>query len=244
MIRRQADFTPGPDRERAPAAHDALTATRESAIALLTDRFADETLSVEAFEARLEQLYAARTSAELEVVMRDLEQVRTSVPVPAASARYSPAAEQAATPQSHLTAILASAQRVGRWLVPPFLDVQVALGDAMIDLRDAMLPSGDCVIDVFVVLGEVKLLVPPGVVVNDTVSCVMGTIHNDAMDDGRITPGGMRVRLTGTALMSEITVRVALPGDAAASAWKRAKRRGDRRWAVTRWWTKRRGAGQ
>jgi hypothetical protein len=244
MIRRQPDSDLRADQERAPATHDALTAARESAIALLTDRFADETLTVEDFEARLEQLYAARTSAELEVVMRDLAEAPTSVPVPAASARYAPAAGQAVAPQSHLAAILASAQRVGRWLVPPFLDVQVVLGDAMIDLRDAMLPTGDCVIDVFVALGEVKLLVPPGVVVNDTVSSVMGSVHNDAMDDGRIAPRGIRVSLTGTALLSEISVRVALPGDPAASAWKRAKRRGDRRWAVSRWWGRRRGVEQ
>jgi hypothetical protein len=245
MISRQPDPAPRADREGVPpAALAALTAARESAIALLTDRFADETLTVEEFEARLEQLYAARTSAELEVVMRGLAEAPTGVPVPPALARYSPAAGQATVPQSHLSAILASAKRVGRWLVPPFLEVQVVLGDAMIDLRDAMLPSGDCVIDVFAVLGDVKLLVPPGVVVNDTMSSVMGSVHNDAIDDGRMAPGGMQVRLTGTALLSEIGIRVALPGDPATSAWKRAKWGGDRRSAISRWWASRRGVGR
>ena len=223
MTRPQPDALRAGVRQRAPAS-DALTAARQGAIALLTDRFADDSLTVEDFEQRLDQLYAARTSAELDAVMRELARLRPN-DVPAARPTYAPPAEQSVAP-SHgdLVAILGSTQRTGHWVAPGYLDVQVVLGEAMIDLRDAVLLSGRCEITIFAALGGVKLLVPPGIVVDDDVSSIMGEVRNDATDDGRFAPGP-RVRISGTALMAEVGVRVALPGDPAARAWKRAKRR-------------------
>jgi hypothetical protein len=122
-------------------------------------------------------------------------------------------------------AVLAPAQRTGRWVVPQFLDVELVLGEVMIDLREAVLPPAECEIAVFAALGEVKVLVPPGVIVDESVSTFMGNVRNDAAADGQLTPGALRVRLSGTALMAEIGVRVASPGESAARVWKQAKRK-------------------
>jgi len=225
MTRYEPDSLPAANGARAPGGVDALTAARQSAIALLTDRFADDSLTVEDFEARLDRIYSARSSAELHAVMGDLAQPRPGQHEPA-RVPHSPPAEPGATPsQGGLVAILGSTQRAGRWVVPRLLDVQVVLGDAMIDLREALVPSGDCEISVLAALGGVKVLVPPGVIVEDNVSSVMGTVRNDAADDRQFDAGAVRVRLSGIAMMGEVNVRVALPGDPASRAWKRAKRR-------------------
>ena len=229
MTRHEPDSLSADDEAREPAAVDALTAARQRAIALLTDRFADDSLTVEDFEARLDRLYSARSSAELHAVMRDLAQPRPGHPEPA-WVPYAPPAEQAATPSTGgVVAILSSTQRAGRWVMPRFLDVQVVLGDAMIDLREALIPSGGCEISVFAALGGVKVLVPPGVIVEDHVSSVIGAVHNDAADDRQLDPRAVRVRLSGIALLGDVNVRMALPGDPASRAWKRAKRGRSRR---------------
>lgn len=226
-----ADRRPVP----APPGQAVLAAARESAIALLTDRFADDTLTVDEFEARLDRLYAAGTAAELDGVMRDL----VHVPAGELAASRGPAGAQNAVPSAYspnspngtapgsgrVVAILSETRRIGAWRVPGRLDLQAVLGDVMIDLRDATLPPGGCEIDVMAVLAQVRVLVPPGVVVEDGVTSVMSTVRNDAEDGSRLPTGATRVRLTGTAVLSEIGVRVALPGEPAKQAWKRAKPR-------------------
>jgi hypothetical protein len=225
--------------EQMPPSSRARSPAPESAKALLTDRFADDTQTVDEFEARLERLNAARTSEELDAVMRDLVDVRRADSRPsapagmgayAAPAAYDPMAARApAAPRDgRVYAILSNAQRTGRWVVPGFLDVDVVMGDVMIDLREASLPMGDCEIAVFAFMGAAKVLVPPGVFVDEAVSSFMGTVRNDAADDARQAPGTARVRLTGTAVMAEINVRVAPPGEAPGRAWRQAKRRSRR----------------
>src|SRR3712207_5178566 len=50
----------------------ALEAARERAIRLLTDRFADDTLTVDEFEARLDRMYQGTAPADLEALTGDL----------------------------------------------------------------------------------------------------------------------------------------------------------------------------
>ena len=222
-------------REQASPPGGALEAARESAIALLSDRFASDNFSVEEFEARLALLTAARSSAELDAAMRDILQTRTGDAMPVSRGgvdpyafrpSYAPDASYVAPPASgRIFAVLAPAQRTGRWVVPQFLDVELVIGEVMIDLRDAVIPPTDCEIAVFAALGEVKILVPPGVIVDEGVSTFLGSVRNGATLEGQLTPGAVRVRLSGTALMAEIGIRVAPPGETASRAWRQSKPR-------------------
>ncbi|MEO6527441.1 MAG: hypothetical protein ABIP93_12500 [Gemmatimonadaceae bacterium] len=142
---------------------------------------------------------------------------------------YTPGAVQGdAAPDDQLSAILGEATRTGPWVLPPLLDVQVVLGEVLIDLRDAVLPPVGCEIALFGLLGAFKLLVPQGVVVVDELTSLGSTVRNDAAHDGVRMIRTTRVRLTGTAVMSEVEVRVAASGESARRAWKQAKRKGRR----------------
>jgi hypothetical protein len=55
-----------------PLPDPALHAARERVVRLLTDRYADETLTIEDFEARLDRLHALATPAALEAMAREL----------------------------------------------------------------------------------------------------------------------------------------------------------------------------
>ena len=211
--------TPRPSA-RPVAGGDALLLARERVIALLTDRFADDTITVEEFESRLERLHAARSVAELDLLMVDL----MAAPSDGVAQRRHPS-PFGATSVGRMIAILGEAKRTGVWAVPQQLDVKVILGDLLIDLREAVLPPGGCDLALFSVLGQIRILVPPGVEVVDQLFPMLTTVNNDSEPPGAQAPLGQRVRLTGTVVLTEITVRIAPRGERASAAWKKAKRR-------------------
>jgi len=214
-----------------PAERAALDAARERAIKLLTDRFADDTLTVEEFEVRLDRMYQAATPAELDALMGDLVSggVRPAgapgvVPQPAGGARPYPAPGE--TPAlRRMLAVMSETKQGGYWIVPRRLDVFAFMGEVFLDLRDAALPPGFCEIEVVAIMANVKVLVPPGVIVEGLLTSIMAAFGNDAEDDGRLPGSALRVRLTGLALMAEVRVRVAPPGEPAKRAWRQARHR-------------------
>lgn len=215
----------------APVQRATLDAARERAIRILTDRFADDTLTVEEFEARLDRMYKAGSTAELDAITGDL----ALVPAAGAGTAVEPLASRRLTtyqdigdrpPLRRVLSLMSETRHTGRLIVPRRLDVRAIMSDLMLDLRDAALPSGFCEIDVVAVMANVRVLVPPGVIVEGTTTAFMAAASNDAEDDGTLPAGATRVRLTGVAVMAEVRVRVAPPGEPAGRAWKQARQRG------------------
>src|SRR5881394_2900217 len=101
----------GPD---ALVAASALEAARERTIRVLTDRFADDTLSIEQFESRLDRMYKASTVPELEALLHEVETYRAQAPaVSPYSESYAP------TPgPRRLLSIMSNTERTGRWVMP------------------------------------------------------------------------------------------------------------------------------
>jgi hypothetical protein len=217
------------------AERGALEAARERAIRLLTDRFADDTLTVDEFEARLDRMYQATAPADLEALTADLVGATGMTEAPRSPGVASAAIARAVTgarpypapgetpPLRRIFALMSESKHTGRWIVPRRLDVRAIMGDLFLDLRDAALPPGFCEIDLMAVMSNVKVLVPPGVVVEGLLTSVMASVGNDAEDDGRLPATAVRVRLTGMAFMAEVRVRVAPPGMPAKQAWKHAR---------------------
>lgn len=227
---------PAPPHRPAPSPADraALDAARERAIRVLTDRFADDTLTVEEFEARLDRMYQAGSPAALDALTSDLVAGPPAAPAAApwlAGTPARPPARRGGYPAPgetpalrRMLAFLSNSRHSGRWTVPRRLDVRAVLGEVMLDLRDADLPPGFCEIDVGALMSNVNVLVPPGVVVEALVTSIMASVANDAEDDGRLPGDAMRVRLTGMAVMAEVRVRVAPPGEPTKAAWRHARR--------------------
>jgi len=201
----------------APVTSAALEASRAHTIRVLTDRFADDTLSVEEFEARLDRMYKASTLAELDALLREVDERVPRVAVAA------PSAYEVSAPR-RLFAFMSSTRRTGRWPMPRRLEVRAVMSDLFLDLRDVALPAGVCEIDGFVLMANVEILVPPGVIVEEMPLGVMSSIENDAVDEGQAGPGAPRIRLTGAAMMSNIEVRIAPSGINPRQAWKLARK--------------------
>ena len=218
-----------------PADRAALEAARERAIRLLTDRFADDTLTVDEFEARLDRMYQATVPADLDALTADLVGVTGVTDAPRSPGAATAAIARAATgvrpypvpgetpALRRVFALMSEQKKTGRWVVPRRLDVRAIMSDLFLDLRDAALPPAFCEIDLAAIMSNVKVLVPPGVVVENLLTAVMASVGNDAEDDGRLPASAIRVRLTGMALMAEVRVRVAPPGEPAKQAWRHAR---------------------
>ena len=191
-------FPPGqsPDPALLP-----LDDARQRAIRLLTDGYAYDAISDEEFEWRLGQMSHADSPHAIDALVADLV-----APVPShtgVTRGYSPVFE----PEGRLLGIMSETRRLGPWRVPQRLKVKAIMSDMKIDLRYAVLPPA-CTIDLAAIMANVSFIVPPGMIVDFDVMSVMASANNDAR---AVATGGYmppHVRIHGTALMSEVRVKV------------------------------------
>lgn len=211
-----------------PTAPDpALDAARERVVRLLTDRYADDTLTVEEFEARLDRMHALSDPAALDAMARELASVAPAPPVVAPV--YAPSYQAAPTApvpagqwaldtrapgvmrgpvpdHGQVLAIMSSTKRRGAWAVPHRLNAVAVMGEAVLDLREAFLPAA-CEIEVFALMGNVRVILPAGADAQFEVGAFMGAAEDHTRGHYRgVAGGGPRVRVTGLAIMAEVKV--------------------------------------
>lgn len=194
-----------------------LSQARERKIDELSTHFANDDLTLEELERRIEQVYKAGSLAELETITADL---RRALTVPADHTRVNVAPSVASVPDlksARLLALMSQTRRVGRWTMPPQLRVVAIMSDTRIDFREAMLMSRTVVLELRSVMAQVVIVVPPGMRVVLETSSVMSNVRNRADDlPTSELPASMTapvLRLGGFALMSDVSVVVRRPGD-------------------------------
>ena len=203
-------------------AASAIEAARERTIRVLTDRFADDTLSLDEFETRLDRMYKASTVSELDGLLNEVDS--RSMRRVAVTPSY---AEPAAT--RRVLSIMSNTERSGRWAMPRQLEVRSLMSSIVLDLRETPLPAGVCEIDLLAVMANLEVLVPPGVVVEDLALGVMANVENRTFDDPDAPIDAPRIRITGTAIMANVEIRTAPAGLPFRDAWKEARRMWRRR---------------
>ncbi|MDX6411005.1 MAG: hypothetical protein QOE91_521 [Gaiellaceae bacterium] len=180
--------------EQLPAIR-ASDAEREQAVARLRDASVEGRLTLEEFTERMATAYDARTHAELEQLVRDL-------PAHAAPERQAPA-------RRWIISLMGNSSRRGRWRVGKRTFVISAMGNATVDLRDAILAGPEVSIHVLCSMGNMTIVVPEGVDVELNAIPLMG----NRMDQTRseFKPGAPLVRISGVVSMGNLFVRTA-PG--------------------------------
>ena len=190
-----------------------LARAREQKINELSTHFANDDLSLEDLERRIERVYKAASVVELEEITADL---RRAVAAPESlsssttGSKIVTSAYRAA--EARILALMSSTRRVGRWAVPQRLDVVAIMSDTKLDFTHAVMPDGVTDIHLRVVMSSFKLVVPPNVrVINETHS-VMSTVRSRAdellPDDTPASRSSPVIRLTGIALMADVKVVV------------------------------------
>lgn len=191
-----------------------MARAREQKIEELSAHFANDDLSLEDLERRIEQVYRATTAAELETITADL---KGAALVPADYVRANVVPGTGGLPATYevqsgrLLSLMSSTKRVGRWALPRTLDLAAVMSDTRVDLTQAVVQPGVSDIEMRAVMASVKIIVPPGMRVMVDVHSVMANVRSraDELAAGDPLRGGEPViRLTGFALMADVKIVV------------------------------------
>ncbi len=182
-----------------------LAQARERAVNALSVHFANDAISLEELERRIELAYRATSGAELDALTADLVVAppATNRPVPARSV---PRAVMEPPMYERVVAILSETQRRGAWPVPQELEAAVIMGSCHIDLTQSVLPP---VVEITVrcIMGSLVVYVPPGVHVLNHVGAFMGSVSVTLESTVRVPPDAPVVRLRGGVVMGEVQGR-------------------------------------
>jgi hypothetical protein len=140
----------------------ASDAEREAAALALREHAVAGRLTLEELSDRLDEVYAARTRAELEQVERELP--------PLASTRRHR--------RRFVAAIFGNAERRARWRVGRRVFVVSIFGDVDLDLRGAELERPDLGVFCFTLFGNVDVYVPEGAELDHSAFVVFGHSRN------------------------------------------------------------------
>ncbi len=193
-----------------------LDQARQQAVRLLCQAHAEERVSPEAFESRLEQIRQAPNEATLAAMLADLDQGHLPVPYHQHLPETEPADHTDVAPVSpaeylRIASVFGSTKRAGSWTVPLTLGIRVLLGEVTIDLRDAVFGSDLVEIEVDAKFGSFTLIVPAGTQVENEIEEVLSSSTHSTRNARGVGPNGLLIRLRGRAVISSIEVKEKLP---------------------------------
>jgi hypothetical protein len=210
------------------AGGEGLATTRQQAIDALCEHFANDVLSVEEFERRVDRAHKAESQEDIRKLLADLPSgdlpVRREDIAPVAADR-----SRASVPASRvkergfMMAALGGVERKGRW-IPARQNYAVAvMGGIVLDFREALLPPGETEVWIFTAMGGANVIVPPGLTVeSDGIALLGGFEHRDNAVVNP-DPEAPVLKVRGLTIMGGVEVAIRLPGETERDAKKRRR---------------------
>ncbi len=184
-------------------------AERDQAASVLSEALAEGRLTAEEHAGRLDQVYAARTRADLVPVVSDLPGAAAALATPAAGIEPLTIHARRAGRRNaaRLVSVFSSISRGGTWDVPPELRSVTVFADTTLDLRHARLSGSQVGVKAICVFGNTTITVPPEMHVVDDGFAIFGgrEIPPDTGESAR--PGVPVLRITGVSVFGLLTVR-------------------------------------
>jgi hypothetical protein len=202
---------------------------RQEVVDILCKAFAEDRLGVEEFERRVDLAHRAHTTAELDVLLRDLPKLRSDLPAPSPESR-SPSLPESqwrlAEPdqvaeQNVVMGVLGGGVRKGSWRPARYNYAVGFWGGVEMDFRESVLPAFTEV-RCFAMMGGVEIIVPPDVVVDTSGIGILGGFEHRA-EAQDAPPGAPVIRITGLAFMGGVEVTVRHPGETPGDAKRRRR---------------------
>ena len=215
--------------EQHPDGERTLREQRELTIDRLCQQFAQDRLTLEELERRIDVAERSHDQQELAQLLADLQPhmpaVAAAAPVPAA--RGAPLPDRSAN--SAVVAIMGGAERRGPWRPAEHTFVLCLMGGAELDFRDVYLPPGETEVFIVACMGGCDIIVPPDLPTEVNGLAIMGGFgHRSPPSAAR--PDLPLLRVHGFALMGGVDVSVRLPGESSKDARRRERaERRDRR---------------
>ena len=205
-----------------------LGGSRQQVIDALCDHFANDALSVEEFERRVDQAHKAESTEELRRLLQDLP----TGDLPIRREEMSPAAPrraEATIPASRvkernvMVAALGGVERKGRW-IPARQNFAIAvMGGMSLDFREALLPPGETEVWIFSLMGGAEIIVPPGLMVESDGVAILGSFEHREDVSMTADPDAPVLCLKGLAIMGGVEVKIRYPGESDRDAKRRDK---------------------
>lgn len=204
----------------------ALRERRELTIKVLVDQFAQDRLTLEEFEQRLDRAHKAVQIEQLDRLVADL-----AVPATAAPRAVAPAPAQASPTEVRdhqtLVAIMGGVERRGRWTPARKINLIAVMGGADLDFREAQFAPGVTELDLVCIMGGCDIVVPPGLVIDADGSALMGGFSHLEHRPRVVSPEAPVLRIRGFAFMGGVDIQVRAPGESRKDA--RLRERDERR---------------
>ncbi|MEP7383903.1 MAG: DUF1707 domain-containing protein [Gemmatimonadota bacterium] len=199
-----ADQTPLPDRQ--PNRPSVVgERERERVVRDLGDHFAQDHLSLEEYEFRVQAALHATQWFQLVATTNDLPTLDFSRPLldgESASEEGSPGRVRT------VLAVMAGVVRRGSWLVPRRIRALACMGGIQLDLRDATFSAAVTEIYALAIMGGVEITVPPGVRLEVDGLAIMGGFEDQAGFPAIAGHDAPIVRVTGLALMGGVVTKM------------------------------------
>jgi hypothetical protein len=198
-----------------------LRSRRDEVIQVLSTAFADDSLSVEEFERRVDVAHRATALTELDALVSDLR-VAPAQPtnLPAPRPRTVTPAE---VPESQtIVAVMGGVSRRGQWTPARQTHFFALMGGGELDFRDAKMGPGVTELTIVACMGGLELIVPPDMIVDAGGTAIMGGF-DQAHESQTAPPGAPILKVNGFVLMGGVEIKVMLPGETNADARRRRR---------------------
>ena len=205
-----------------------IEGARQAAIDALCEHFANDTLTVEDFEARVDKAHKAASAEDLRQLLVGLP--TGGLPIPSAEVHVPATPGIRASVPAHrvkergfMLAALGGVDRKGRWIPARDTYVVAVMGGVHLDFREALLPPGVTEVWLFTLMGGAEIVVPPGLAVESDGVAILGGFEHLEDAPLRQDPDAPLLRLRGFALMGGVEVSIRLPGESAREAKQRRR---------------------
>jgi hypothetical protein len=202
-----------------PAETPALRELRERTINSLCDHFAQDRITLDEFEARLDLAHKALAPAQLQGLLSDISVAPASLTA-AEPVHFSGSSQEHDT--RLIFAMMGGAERRGNWRPGARNVVLSIMGGSVLDFRDTDLPPGVTEVFVFACMGGCEIIVPPTLSVETHGFALMGGFVHLA-DSPPPSPSLPILRISGFAIMGGVEIHVRLPGESSRDAKRRRK---------------------
>ncbi len=193
-----------------PAPRDlrASDTDRERVVAMLVEALSDGRITTDEHSQRLTAALSARTLGDLARLTVDLA---------------SPAQQPVRLDGGQVIgAFFSTEERYGRWVVPAVVTCSAVFGEAVIDLREALLQDRHVILNVYALFGRVRLIVPSGVEVVMTGAEIIGRQRGVTARSIPAAPDIPVIEVRGYLVVSELLVRTPPRPRRWPPRWRRA----------------------
>jgi hypothetical protein len=204
-----------------------VSQSRQVTVDALCEHFANDEMSVEEFERRVEAAHKADSIQELKDLLADLPGAsppakRATVPAEAPKRKYRVTDAAHVREREVMVAILGGSSRKGKWSPARKNYAFAIMGGAELDFREAILAPGVTEVQVVAAWGGIDILVPPGLNVESHGIGLMGGFDH-VTDISPGDPDGPTLRITGIACMGGVNIQVRHPGESGRDARRRRR---------------------